>query len=41
MKVFVALIDSHNMVHWFAWKQMKQNISKTVQWRDISKTFLC
>jgi len=22
------------MVHWFAWKQVKQNISRTVKWRE-------
>jgi len=32
MNVFVALV--HNMVHWFAWKQVKQNISRTVKWRE-------
>ena len=24
----------HNMVHWFAWKQVKQNISRTVKSRE-------
>ena len=24
----------HNMVHWFACKQVKQNISRTVKWRE-------
>jgi len=22
------------MVHWFAWKQVKHNISRTVKWRE-------
>jgi len=22
------------MVHWFAWKPVKQNISRTVKWRE-------
>jgi len=22
------------MVQWFAWKQVKQNISRTVKWRE-------
>jgi len=22
------------MVHWFAWKQVTQNISRTVKWRE-------
>jgi len=22
------------MVHWFAWKQVKQNISRTVKWKE-------
>jgi len=22
------------MVHWFAWKQVKQNISRTVKWGE-------
>jgi len=24
----------HNMFHWFSWKQVKQNISRTVKWRE-------
>jgi len=24
----------HNMVYWFAWKQVKQNNSRTVKWRE-------
>jgi len=33
--VFVALV--HNMVHWFAWKQVKHNISRTVKWRELQQ----
>jgi len=25
------------MLHWFAWKQVKQNISRTVKWREQQK----
>jgi len=25
------------MVHWFAWKQVKQNMSRTVKWREQQK----
>jgi len=32
MKVSVAMI--HNMVHWFAWKQVKRNVGITVKWRE-------
>jgi len=30
----------HNMVHWFAWKQVKQNIGITVRWRIAAKKFV-
>jgi len=25
------------MVHWFAWRQVKQNISRIVKWRERQK----
>jgi len=37
MEAFVALIDS-NMVHWFAWKEVKQQNGKME--RTAAKHFL-
>jgi len=27
----------HNIVHWFAWKRVKQKISRKVKWREQQK----